>query len=125
MTQNARANLQFSQGKTWQKSFALKDSTGAIVQFPAGTVVAFQMRRLADDADPPLLFGDSTGAGLPDVQVTVDPLLGEWELVVSATATEAFGPDCYHYEFEQTYTDGTVPPLLEGRILVQQYEVVR
>lgn len=110
-------DLEVQQGATYRRSFVWKDSNGDPVDL-TGYIARMQIRRRK--SAPVIEHSATTENG----GITITPLEGRIDLLISATATAAFDFTSGAYDLELVASDNDVTRFLEGAVSVSK-EVTR
>lgn len=116
----AKQNLFIEQGTTWRYTLALK--SGATATSPSLNLTGYtaNMQLRADIASAAPIIALSTANN----RITIAPLIGQVDLVLSATETAALAFDRAVYDLEITSASGEVTRILQGSVTLSR-EVTR
>ena len=112
----AKLNLTIEQGATWRHSLSLKAGTGA--QAPALDLTGYTARmQLRTELDAPDVLLELTTT---NTRITITPLEGRIDLLVSATDTTALEFDRAVYDLEMESAGGEVTRVLTGLVTLSR-----
>lgn len=116
----AKQNLFIEQGTTWRYPLALK--AGATATSPALNLTGYtaHMQLRSDIGSATAIIALTTANG----RITIAPLIGQVDLVLSATETAALAFDRAVYDLEIISASGEVTRILQGSVTLSK-EVTR